>query len=209
MKAALLFFASTGLTVLGACNGRVEQVLGAGPGDGGGGTGTPDGGGTSVAEDSGRASPPAVPASGGNDCVTDAECNESPSISQLLGRCWKKPDSPEGPGACLCNEGASIQPSGKCGFTAPSSSCSGAGKSCSSWGSCSGAGNHRAGVAANVACNEASASGEEAVCCVPRSACRETAIPGCYQKGTDAAYSLPCINGWMTCYPGDSPDIDI
>ncbi len=214
MKRTLVFVATAAFVILNACNGRVERLLGDEPGaTNAAGTGdapdvSPDAA-TAPAAD-GSTTPPGLPPAGGNDCTSDAECNDDPSPSPLLGRCWRKPGAEASEtGACLCNVGAWIQPSGKCGLAEPSLSCTEAGGRCSSWGSCAGAGNRATGTARSWSSCVVDGASDPHVCCIPSSACRETIIPDCYRKGTDAAYTLPCINGWVTCSPGDSPDIEL
>jgi hypothetical protein len=145
-------------------------------------------------------SPNAPPAAGGNACTEDADCNENPETLQLLGTCWK---ANEAEGICLCREGATMQPSGRCGH-APAPSCAQQGGACSPWAACSEASGSQADALASAVCGR-----QGAVCCVPTASCRQTPVTYCYKKGTDAAYVPPCINGWITCHPGDSPDLDL
>lgn len=108
-------------------------------------------------------------------------------------------------GTCLCREGASMQPSGRCGL-APSPTCEEQpGATCRSWASCSAAKGRSGGARANEDCSSVT----DGVCCVPEVACRPSGLEYCYRKGTDAAYVPVCIHGWVTCQPGDSPDLQL
>lgn len=150
--------------------------------------------------DHSRPSGAAMARADGN-CTEDFECSEDPAAPGSLGRCWKKSPTE---GSCVCLEGATMQPSGRCGIT-PAPSCSAQGGSCVPWATCSQRNGSQADTTASAEC----AGSNDTVCCVPQASCRETNIDYCYRKGTDEAYAPPCINGWITCHAGDSPDLDI
>jgi hypothetical protein len=191
-----------------ACNGRVEQVLGADEG-------VAD---KQLPPPGGQVTPtPALPPAGGNDCSVDADCNELATTSALLGRCWKRttgPNKTDPTGSCLCLKGNTLQPSGKCarGAPSPSLSCAQEGGACRDWGECTSAGGRRAGLASSRVGTSKECGNEAGTeeCCVPKALCRETPIAkaDCYFDGTDLAYVPVCISGWVTCLPGDSPDIN-
>lgn len=130
-------------------------------------------------------------------CMVDADCDEQPGSG--LGRCWL--DTMGNTSSCLCRIGAYKQPSGRCAPSAPPAECTTTGGSCTSWAVCSGTGGAR---------TLATSCGVEAqVCCVSQCKPTAVAVKGCYAHGTDAAYSPVCIGGFITCLPGDTPDLEI
>lgn len=139
----------------------------------------------------------AVVATSDPACMVDADCDEQAGGG--LGRCWR--DTMGNTSSCLCKQGAYKQPSGRCAPSAPPDDCASTGGSCTSWAVCSGSGGARTLAT--------SCGGGDQVCCV--SQCKPTVVSGkgCYQRGTDAAYSPVCTGGFITCLPGDTPDIEI
>jgi hypothetical protein len=205
MKRRFLLLSSSMLLLLsvGACAAKVEKVLEAPPPEGPPPQGAAD-------SSSNTTAPPASSVAQSNDCMDHADCNDDPSVDALFGQCWRPVGSPvTSPGSCLCRVGRWLQPSGKCGATAPAESCAALGATCTSWPTCSTGGGHRQG--GTVAAGSCATSGatEPPVCCVASSACRSTKITSCYRRGTDAAYTPVCFGGWLTCEPGDSPDLSI
>lgn len=123
-------------------------------------------------------------------CQSESDCNG--------GSCYQ--------GVCMCAAGKWIQPNGRCAVTPPPS-CDDqggwcvrnavAGQECASGTAIK----HFTG-----GCGEAPSN----FCCTDITLCRGAAtVQNCYVNGTDAAYTPRCVNGWMTCDPGDSPELQI
>jgi hypothetical protein len=123
-------------------------------------------------------------------CATAADCNG--------GSCFD--------GICMCPENQWVQTDGRCSPTAPPS-CAAQGGTCET--NVPGAQKCPNG---NVVRSSRGGCGDspEDVCCIDRAQCKGAdKVTDCYVRGTDAAYVPVCINGWMTCMPGDSPNLNI
>ncbi len=136
-------------------------------------------------------------------CEVDSDCNDDLALSSVLGECIG--------GQCFCREGSWMQASGRCGTTAPT--CAASGGTCRSstdvghW--CLAVEGLR--PIATTANEDCVARGAGDVCCIEETTCRRHPdfVDSCYVQGSDAAYVPPCTNGWLTCVPGDSPELRI
>ena len=198
---AILTFASLaggvgcgGITGLSASNpdsgGAVEAGLATDSGDA---SAASDDGATPQ-QDSGDARAPLKDPDSGAlvGCVVAADCNG--------GSCFE--------GVCMCPLGSWIQANGSCGATPPPS-CAAHGGTCSTLDPMNQA-CPRGSLWRSVAADCDSAEGK--VCCVDSTTCHGRDVlerNGCYVRGTDAAYVPWCVNGWATCAPGDSPELQI
>lgn len=207
LGALRLVFAT--LLVTSACSAKLLEEA---PPQGGGPTGpgaSSEGGASSDAASGAREPvPPTAPPPEGDECQQDQDCNDDRSVSAAWGRCYAARSGFKPPNqirrACLCNPGAWMQRSGKCA-PVPPPSCADQGGRCGDWGACASTG-LRAGARTDSTCGGTL----DAVCCIPSTICRPTEAlnDSCYRKGTDEAYRPTCTNGWTTCEPGDSPEIE-
>jgi hypothetical protein len=132
-------------------------------------------------------------------CYNDAGCNEDPSMSSLAGTCFG--------GLCMCKPGFHVQPSGKCGATAPTTC---AGGTCRQEPAACAAGELEGSTETNMACGDFIA----AVCCSEQALCkapsREAAGAGWFSFemlccAPNGGASAPiCVNGYQTCRSGET-----
>lgn len=128
-------------------------------------------------------------ADGGAVCQTDADCNDDPSASSLLGRCFE--------GTCICRAPAHVQPSGKCGTARPPAECRASGGVCRQDPAECLEGQLQGGGEASMSCGDFVA----AVCCYPAAACRTTVDFQCCGARAEP-YEPICENGFRTCDAG-------
>lgn len=133
-------------------------------------------------------------------CTADQDCNESPGMSALSGKCFF--------GVCMCNVGLYVQPNGKCGKTPPGSCMASSGKCRQMPAEC------QAGeLAGEVPTNESCGDLVEAVCCFPGTGCKSPTKSG---ASVDFKCCMPndgiedpiCVNGWKVCPRGGEARTD-
>ncbi len=133
-------------------------------------------------------------------CTSDPECNPSPTISAIYGRCFF--------GVCVCNAGFHVQASGKCDRPEPPP-CADQGGKCYQQQknpTCP-AGQLEGTRALNRTCGDLIL----AVCCTPEAACKGPTKPAGASSvplrfvccaPNDTQYAPACVNGWQTCLEG-------
>ena len=175
-----------GLAMAAACGGRVDETAGTPSGVPTGSPTRPAPTATAVPP-SVPPAPPSTPPSPAAVCRNNADCNDSPTMSRLLGQCFQ--------GVCVCTPPSHVQPSGKCGDTTPPGCAQQRGKCRQTPAEClpqelEGDSETSRGCGDFVA----------AVCCIPEVACISPIDLVCCGAST-TPYEPLCENGWRTCGP--------
>jgi hypothetical protein len=117
-------------------------------------------------------------------CTTDKDCNGDPSVSSLWGKCFY--------GLCMCKQGFTVQPDGKCG-TKAAPDCKGQGGTCRQEPATCQAGELASGMDVDMSCGDFI----PAVCCQKAGSCKGIDFVCCMPN--DAIEPPICVNGWKTC----------
>jgi len=134
-------------------------------------------------------------------CFTDQQCNGDSSVSSLWGKCFY--------GVCMCNDGYTVQPSGKC-HKPPPPECATQKGTCRQQPAQCLADELASALETEMSCGDFIA----ATCCNKKAACngpaREAAgsgyVPVDFTCCSNMAAHAPiCVNGWQTCPKGDTP----
>jgi len=127
-------------------------------------------------------------------CAQNSDCNEDPRVSTLWGQCFQ--------GVCVCHSGYSVQPDGKCGPTALAD-CAGQGGTCFQGETCPQG--KQAEIAGSAGTNMTCGDFVAAVCCFTAGSCKGPTTPFHCCTPADGDEAPICVNGWLTCEPGDAP----
>lgn len=188
MRARGSFAVAAATVVVVACGGRVEEASSS--------SGTPAGSTrpspTSTATPpsaptSSPPRPPGVPPGPAAVCASDADCNDSPTLSRLQGSCFH--------GVCVCMPPAHVQPSGKCGETASPGCPQQRGKCRQTPAECL-----PQELEGDAETSRSCGDFVAAVCCIPEVACLSPIDLVCCGAST-TPYEPICVNGWRTCGP--------